>query len=633
MSGTISNGLSALLAAQRALQTTSNNIANANTEGFVRQRIDFTENPSSPIGGFTIGSGVSVGSISRIYDQFLTDNLRTATSLEQRADAFNDFAARINTVLGNPDTGINTAVQRFFNQVEAVGRDPTSAAQRNQLLIEGENLSERLQQLDSQLSGINTEINSRLGLAAGTVNTLAGQIADLNGQITAAGSGAASDLLDRRDLALKQLGAQINITTIRQNDGSVNVLVGSGQSLVLGTDSARLAVMQDQYDSSRMQLAISTNGGPLQDISGKVSGGTVGGLLSFRNDVLDSARRDLGLLAIGLGDAFNSQHRAGVDLAGNMGGDFFSIGSPVVSGSTGNTGTATASATITDVSALAGRDYALRFNGSAWSVIDNSTRTPVTATGSGTAADPLLFAGMSFSVSGSAAAGDRFMVRPVANAADGFRVMLTEPATIAAAAPVTARIDAGNTSQAAVSSPVVVDSTDSRLRTPATIRFVTPTSYVLFTDITTDLTGPLPYTSGADISFAGWTTRVSGTPAAGDEFLVEPTTGGSGDNSNALALASVSQRGFFANGTQSIIDLGADIIATVGSTANRASNEILIQQSLREQSEIDLENVSGVNLDEEAANMLRYQDAYMAASKVVSIADNLFQNLLQIVGR
>jgi flagellar hook-associated protein 1 FlgK len=633
MSGTISNGLSALLAAQRALQTTSNNIANANTEGFVRQRIDFTENPSSPIGGFTIGSGVSVGSISRIYDQFLTDNLRTATSLEQRADAFNDFAARINTVLGNPDTGINTAVQRFFNQVEAVGRDPTSAAQRNQLLIEGENLSERLQQLDSQLSGINTEINSRLGLAAGTVNTLAGQIADLNGQITAAGSGAASDLLDRRDLALKQLGAQINITTIRQNDGSVNVLVGSGQSLVLGTDSARLAVMQDQYDSSRMQLAISTNGGPLQDISGKVSGGTVGGLLSFRNDVLDSARRDLGLLAIGLGDAFNSQHRAGVDLAGNMGGDFFSIGSPVVSGSTGNAGTATASATITDVSALAGRDYELRFNGSAWSVIDNSTRTPVTATGSGTAADPLLFAGMSFSVSGSAAAGDRFMVRPVANAADGFRVMLTEPATIAAAAPVTARIDAGNTSQAAVSSPVVVDSTDPRLRTPATIRFVTPTSYVLFTDITTDLTGPLPYTSGADISFAGWTTRVSGTPAAGDEFLVEPTTGGSGDNSNALALASVSQRGFFANGTQSIIDLGADIIATVGSTANRASNEILIQQSLREQSEIDLENVSGVNLDEEAANMLRYQDAYMAASKVVSIADNLFQNLLQIVGR
>jgi flagellar hook-associated protein 1 FlgK len=633
MSGTISNGLSALLAAQRALQTTSNNIANANTEGFVRQRIDFVENPGVPLGRYTIGAGVATSSISRIYDQFLTDNLRTATSLEQRADAFNDFAARINTVLGNPDTGINTAVQRFFNQVEAVGRDPTSAAQRNQLLLEGENLAERLQQLDSQLAGINTEINSRLGLAAGSINTLAGQIADLNGQIMAAGSSAASDLLDRRDLLLKQLGAQINITTIRQNDGSVNVLVGSGQSLVLGTNAARLLTVPDQYDSSRMQLAISTNSGPAQDISGKVSGGTVGGLLSFRNDVLDSSRRSLGMLAIGLGDAFNTQHRAGVDLAGNMGGDFFAIGGPVASASTANTGTATANAAITDASALAGRDYELRFNGSSWSVIDSTTQAPVTVTGSGTGADPLLFAGMAFSVSGAPAAGDRFMVRPLANAADSFRVVLTEPAAIAAAAPVTARINPGNSSQATVSSPLVTDVDDPKLQTPATIRFVTRTSYVVFTDIGTDLTGPFPYTSGADISFAGWTTRVNGTPAVGDEFLVEPAAGGSGDNSNALALASVSQRGFFANGTQSVIELGADLVATVGSTANRAKNEVLIQQSLREQSEIDLENVSGVNLDEEAANMLRYQDAYLAASKVVSIADGLFQNLLQIVGR
>ncbi|MBM4220819.1 MAG: flagellar hook-associated protein FlgK, partial [Gammaproteobacteria bacterium] len=482
-------------------------------------------------------------------------------------------------------------------------------------------------------AGINTEINSRLGLAAGTINTLAGQIAELNGQITAAGNSAASDLLDRRDLVLKQLGAQINITTIRQNDGSVNVLVGSGQSLVLGTDAARVLTVQDQYDSSRMQLAISTNSGPPQDISGKVSGGTVGGLLSFRNDVLDSSRRNLGLLAIGLGDAFNTQHRAGVDLAGNLGGDFFSIASPVVSGSTGNTGTATGSAAIADASALAGRDYELRFNGSSWSVIDTTTHAAVTAAGTGTGADPLLFAGLSFSVSGTPAAGDRFMVRPLANAADNFRVVLTEPAAIAAAAPVTARINPGNASQATVSSPLITDISDPKLQTPATIRFVTPTSYVVFTDITTDLTGPLPWTPGTDISFAGWTTRVSGTPAAGDEFLVEPTTGGSGDNSNALALASVAQRGFLANGTQSVNELGADIIATVGSTANRAKNEVLIQQSLREQSEIDLENVSGVNLDEEAANMLRYQDAYLAASKVVSIADGLFQNLLQIVGR
>lgn len=632
MSGTISNGLSALLAAQRALQTTSNNISNANTEGFVRQRIDFVENPGVPLGRYTVGAGVSVSSISRVYDQFLTDNLRTASSLEQRATTFSDFATRMNTVLGNPDTGVNTAVQRFFNQVEAVGRDPTSAAQRNQLLLEGENLAERLQQLDSQLGGLNREINSRLGQATGTINSLAGQIAELNGQIMAAGNTAAPDLLDRRDVILKQLGAQINITATRQGDGSVNVLVGSGQSLVLGVSAATLHTVQDQYDSSRLQLAISS-GGPLQNISSMISGGAVGGLLSFRNDVLDSSRRDLGLLAMGLGDAFNTQHRQGVDLAGNLGNDFFSIGTPVVSGSNNNSGTAVAGAAITDVSALTGHDYELRFNGSSWSVLDTTTRSTVTATGSGTGPDPLLFAGLSINFSGSAAAGDRFLVRPLANAADDFRVVLAEPAKIAAAAPITTLNSAGNTSLATVSSAVVSDITDPKLRTTATIRFTSPTTYVVFTGSGADQVGPLAYTSGADISFAGWTTRVSGTPATGDEFFVQAASGGSGDNSNALALAAVSQRGFFAGGTQSVIDLGADIIATVGSTANRASNEAKIQQSLREQSEVDLENVSGVNLDEEAANMLRYQDAYLAASKVVSIADGLFQNLLQIVGR
>lgn len=632
MSGTISNGLSALLAAQRALQTTSNNISNANTEGFVRQRIDFVESPGVPLGSYTVGAGVSVSGISRVYDQFLTDNLRTATSLEQRATAFSDIATRMNTILGNPDTGVNTAVQRFFNQVEAVGRDPTSAVQRSQLLLEGGNLAERLQQLDSQLGSLNSEINSRLGQATNTINSLAGQIADLNGQIMAAGNTASADLLDRRDVLLKQLGAQINITTIRQNNGSVNVLVGSGQSLVLGADSATLHTVQDQYDSSRLQLAIS-NSGPLQNISGMVSGGTTGGLLSFRNDVLDGIRRDLGLLATGIGDAFNSQHQQGVDLAGNPGSDFFSIGTPVVSGSGTNTGTAAAGAAITDVSALNGHDYELRFDGTAWLALDRTTKTAVATTGTGSGPDPLLFGGLSFSISGSAAAGDRFLVRPLASAADDFRVVLTDPAKIAAAAPITARNSAGNTALATVSSPVVSDITDPKLRTTATIRFTSPTTYVVFTGGGADQVGPLAYTSGADISFAGWTTRVSGTPAAGDEFFVQATGSGSGDNSNALALATVSRRGFFANGTQSVIDLGADIVATVGSTANRASNEAMIQQSLREQSQIDLENVSGVNLDEEAANLLRYQDAYLAASKVVSIADGLFQNLLQIVGR
>ena len=228
MSGTLTTGLSALLASQRALQTTSNNIANANTAGYVRQRIDFVEQPGTPLGRITIGAGVAVADVSRVYDQFLTDNLRNSTSLEQRSAVYGAFASRLDTILGNPDTGVSAAVQRFFDQVEAVGRDPTSIAQRQQLLLEGDNLATRFQQLESQLNGLGNEIDGRLEKAADTVNQLARQVADVNGQILAAGSTAPPNLLDQRDQLLKALGGQIDITAVRQGDGSVNVLVGSG---------------------------------------------------------------------------------------------------------------------------------------------------------------------------------------------------------------------------------------------------------------------------------------------------------------------------------------------------------------------------------------------------------------------
>lgn len=637
MSGTISNGLSALMAAQRALQTTSNNIANANTAGYVRQRIDFVEQPGTPLGRITIGAGVAVADVSRVYDQFLTDNLRASTSMEQRYAAFGDFATRLDTILGNPETGVSAAVQRFFDQVEAVGRDPTSIAQRQQLLLEGDSLASRLQQLDSQLNGLGNEIDGRLEKAADTINQLAGQIADVNAQVMSSGNNAAPSLLDKRDELLKALGSQIDITTVRQADGSVNVLVGSGQSLVLGSRAVRMTTVPDTYDGSRLQLAVD-NGGTLQNISTKVNGGVVGGLLAFRNDVLDGARRDLGQLAVGLADAFNAQHRLGMDLQGNLGGDFFTTTAPLASNARTNTSTNTVlSADIADASALQGHDYELRFNGAAWSVLDRQTGAAVTATGAGTLASPLVFAGLSVAVSsGTPNAGDRFLVQPLANAITDFGVALGSPVEIAAAAPLVSSAATSNLSQATVSAPIVTDTSDPLLPgvlagARVTVRFDTPTTYSVFT--ATDIVGPFPYTSGADITYAGVTVQVSGAPQANDRFYIDGGSAGSGDNSNVLALSQVVQRGFFAGGTQSISDLGADIVATVGSTANRASNEIKVQQALREQAEIDVQNISGVNLDEEAANMLKYQQAYLAASKVISVADSLFQNLMQIVGR
>ena len=631
MSGTISNGLSALLAAQRALQATSNNIANANTPGYVRQRVDLAAQPGTPLGRVTIGAGVAVADVTRVYDEFLTANLRTATSSEQRSLVYGEFAARLDTILGNPDTGVNVAIQRFFDQVEAVGRDPTSMAQREQLLLEGVNLTERLHQLDRQLGSIANEINGRLGNAVSTINQLAGALAEVNAQVMSAGGNASATLLDQRDELLRQLGAQIDITTVRQDDGSVNVLVGSGQSLVLGPRVAELTTVKDVFDGSRLQLAVSSGGGTPQVISTKVNGGIVGGLLAFRNDVLDVAQRDLGQVAVGLGAVFNAQHRQGIDLQGNLGQDFFTSATPLSAAASTNVGDGELVASIASASDLADRDYELRYDGSGWSVRDRQSGVSVPATGTGEPASPLMFEGLSVVATGTAVAGDRFLIRPMANATLEFSVALTSPAQIAAAAPLVSRMAATNTSQATVSAPAVTDIADPKLTTPATIVFDSPTTYSVYTGDGTDIAGPLSYTSGSDISFAGWTVQVSGEPQAGDRFHVQAAAPGSGDNRNMLALSAVARQGFLGGGTRSINDLGADIVASVGATANRAANEIRIQGSLREQAELDVANVSGVNLDEEAANMLRYQQAYLAASKVIGVADGLFQNLLQVL--
>ena len=343
MTGTISNGLSALLAAQRALQTTSNNIANANTAGYVRQRTEFAAIPGTPSGRYTIGAGVTVADVTRAYDEFLSNNLRTTTSNEQRYAVFGDFATRLDGILGNPDTGISSAIQRFFNQVEVVGRDPTSIAQRQQLLSEGESLAARFKQLDSQLNGLGNEVDGRLRNATSAVNQLTKQLADVNGQIIEAGARAAPGLFDQRDKLLRDLGTQIDISTVSAPDGSVTVFAGNGQSLVLGVRALELTTVPDNFDATRLQLAVN-NGGTLQVISTKVNGGVVGGLLAFRNDVLDDSQRDLGQLAAGIAEVFNTQHRQGVDLNGALGTDFF--GTPTIrpSGALTNTGSATVNA-------------------------------------------------------------------------------------------------------------------------------------------------------------------------------------------------------------------------------------------------------------------------------------------------
>jgi flagellar hook-associated protein 1 FlgK len=624
----INNGLTGLLAAQRGLQVTANNVANAATEGYARQRVNLTENVSQLMGqGMSLGTGVRIAGIERIYDQFLADSLRAATTTEQRAQVFSDLAGRLDTLLGNPETGLNSALQSFFAQAELLSRDPTSPLYREQMLLQADSLAQTLRQLDSQLVALANEVDRRLEDTVSRVNSLADALANVNDDIAAQSLNPPNDLIDKQELLVRQLSELIDTTVVRQENGTVTVMVGNGQPLVVGTRPAQLTLVPDEFDPSRLEVAFSLNG-QVQDISRRVSGGALGGLMAFRSEALDVARRELGLAAVGLVETMNSQHRQGMDFRGAMGGDFFTPLTVQVAASTANSGSTTVDVSVADFATLTSQDFELRFDGSAWQLRDALTGAILPMGGSGTVADPFTAGGLEFVVGAGAAAGDRFLVQPAAAAASQVTVAVADALAIAAASPLVTSRSLQNVADATISAASVTDIDDSALLQPVQVVFDDANTFRILDAGGADLSGPLAYTSGADISFNGWTVQISGVPETGDSFDIGPNSAGSGDNTNALGLARAGAAGLFAGGQISVDDVAARLVATVGATALRADQDLQVQSTLREQAAFDLDSISGVNLDEEAANMLRYQEAYQAASKIIGVANDLFQTLL-----
>jgi flagellar hook-associated protein 1 FlgK len=628
----LNNALTGLLAAQAGLRTTSNNTANVNTEGYSRQRINQVALPGQQVGSVSIGNGVVVDGVERIVDQFLVDQLRNAGNLEQHFLVFNELAQRVDGVLGDTEFGVSSAIQDFFDQLETVAHDPTSVVNRRLLLSQAGSLEDRINQLATQLKGVDLEINRRMTDAVATINTTTQAIARLNEQIVAYGDNPPNDLLDQRQLRIAELSELIDVVAIQTPDGAVNISIGNGRPLVLVNQSFQLEVVQDEFDPSRLQVS-HVLAGRSEVISSQISGGALGGMLAFRRDALDPAQRELGLVAFGLTETFNQQHARGLDLNGEIAGSFFRAITPNASASANNSGTATVSADVGDAAAIEPRDYELRFNGGGWQVTDATTGELLSMTGSGTALDPFVIDGLEIVVTAGANNGDRFVVSPVREASAIFGVEITDPAKIGAGKPVTTAVSLQNVGSATISAATVQDATDPNLLQSVEIVFDDPTTFRIYDTIGTDLTGPLAYTSGADIVFNGWTVRIDGSVSAGDTFTVSPNPAGSGDNGNVVALSAVRDIGFFRGGQKSVNDAIGDMVAAVGGATLQSEQNLAAQGALRQQLELDVESVSGVNLDEEAVNALRYQEAFMASSKIVAMADELFISILNMVSR
>jgi len=635
MPSILNTGISALNAFQRQLTTTGHNIANVNTEGYSRQTVQFDARTTTYAGGDAQGAGVDVASITRNYDQYLSDRVRSYSASQQEFTVYYERASQVDNVIADAAAGLDTMLQDFYKSIQDVSADPTSIPARNVMLNNSEMLVDRFDSLTGWMEDLRNQVNRDYEDYVAQINGLGESIAAVNTRIRQVQGDSAfppNDLLDQRDHLVDQLSQFVNVRTVEQGDGSYNVMIGNGQPLVVDTMANRLVVTNSAEAPDHKELGLTMVGGSTVNVTDSVSGGKLGGLLRFRDEVLDPAQNSLGLVAIGLGSAFNEEHLTGMDLDGDLGGNYFAVAVPEVLSDPTNTGTIAVA--FDNIADLNNHEYQLDYDGANWSIRDLTTDS-TTVLG---AAGPFTFNGLDISVTSAPAAGDSYRLRPTRRGGSSIDTILKDPRDIAAAEAVRGGDAASNTGTGHISPGSLVTRTGTSLAgLPVTLTFNAALNQF---DLSTG--GSVAYNPATDsgtpltVSIAGlgdFSFEMTGAPDNGDAFTLSNNTGGVGDNRNALKLAGLQDAKLMLGGTATMADTYGYMVSDVGTQTYNAGANADVQYQLLQQAESAKSAVSGVNLDEEAANLVRFQQAYSAAAQVIATANTLFDSLLGAVRR
>jgi flagellar hook-associated protein 1 FlgK len=638
----LQTGFTGLNAASQALETISNNTANVNTAGYDTESVQQSE-LADDAGG--VGTGTQVTSIQRAYDQFVFAQMVNATSANQAAQVTQNNASQLSTIFpiaSGGQGGLGASLTSLFTAMDSISQDPTSLSNRQTFLGDAESLAANFNTVGSQLASNLADLNSQMTNAVAQVNTLTQQIATLNQQIMSqsapGGPGAPNSLMDSRDSLVQQLGQELGVTVVSGPNNSVDVYTSGGAVLVDGGSSTNLLATSGTYGN---------NGGPLsviyqptgQNITANLSGGTIGGLLSSQQQVV-SAQNSVGGIAVALSSAVNTQQSLGLDLNGALGGPLFSIGGPSVLSAATNTGGGTLSVAITNLSGFTAGNYIVARTAGGYQATNTATGQS-TALGTGPS---LSLDGMTLTVSGTINIGDSFEVEPTAGAAQSLTVATTDPDAIAAAATyvATAGTNLGNVAASAVSPAVSGSLPAGTALVPSgyfgqnlTVQFTSASSFnVLSSSNTVVASGSYSATSGAQIAIAypssappgevATLTLSPGTAATGDTFSLTP--GGVASNGNIVAMTDLASQNLLSG--QTLSSAYATLVGQVGSAGESANFTAQAAQGVLNQVQSVQQSSSGVNLDEQAADLINYQQAYQASAQVISAAQTLFQSLI-----
>lgn len=677
MSNLISIGLSGLNASQAALAVTSNNIANAATSGYSRQQTVQSAGSMQNIGVGFIGTGTTLSDVRRIYNGYLDNQLQTATSLNTDAVAFQNQITSVDKLLADRDTGISSVLTAFFSALQTASASPSDVASRQLLLTQAQTLSNRFNAISSQMSQQNDSINSQLDTLSGQVNKLTANIAEYNKQIVqlSASGNTPNNLIDARNDAVRSLNELVGVT-VQERDGNLDVYLGTGQSLVTGNQANTLSVGPSATDKSQYSLSINYQTFS-SDVTSVVSGGQIGGLLRYRSDVLAPSINELGRVALVVADSINSQLGQGLDANAQFGSALFSsinsataISQRSLAASGNSAGSGNLDVTIANSGALTTYDYEVKFTSDKNYTVRRSDGTDMGSYALDQTPTPVID-GFSLSLKGgNLAAGDSFKVIPTRAAAGSISTVLTDANKLAFAGPISAAAGTGNSGTGSISQPTLGERLDiyggaSQAQLQEAIKHSMPVrvvlaeasggtqGYKLFDANGKDIGSgtivpgqenklsinvPMRDASGAPILDGSGNPRtfkvetsISGNPAGNDSFTLSFNAAGKSDNRNAkslLALQTQATVGTGAGAGTSFTSAYASLVERVGAKAAQAKIDTTASGAVLASAKGSRAAVSGVNLDDEAASLVKFQHYYTASSQIIKTAQETFSTLI-----
>jgi flagellar hook-associated protein 1 FlgK len=635
-------GLSGLNAAQWGLTTTGQNISNAATPGYTLEKVAYQESSGQYTGSGYLGNGVQAVTVTRQYSQYLTTQVNNTQSSSSAASTYYSLISQLNNLVGDPTKGIAQGITSYFSGLQSVANSASSTATRQSLMSSAQTLADQINSAGQQYDALRQSVNTQLTSAISQINGYSQQIADLNKQINIASAGGQqpNQLLDQRDQLVTNLSSMIGVQVV-QTGGNYNVFIGNGQPLVVGNTQYGLQTAPSPSDPSELTVAYQASNGATQTPANMqyldnsaLTGGTVGGLIDFRTQTLDPAQAQLGAIATSFANQLNGQNALGLDLNGQPGGKLFSTTDPTIVANARNKGTGMPTATIADGTQPPTNDFTVTYDGSKYTVTDPASGQTLGTIDPATATNKTIN-GLNIDVSSlsGAQSGDSFTIQPTRAALDNFKLTTSNGAAIAAASPAVTSAASANTGTASISSATVTSNamtSDINLKYSASAAGFTADVPVTVGTTTYAANTTIPYdaSKGLTVSANGVSATISGTPKDNDAFTIAQNKGGTSDGSNALAMSKLVSAKSLNGGADTLTSSYAGYVNTIGNQTNQLKATSTAQTALLSQATSAQQSVQGVNLNEEAANLIQYQQLYQANSKVIQTASTLFQSLL-----